>query len=59
MQQNIRLAPEDQLCHVRSCYLHKAQKYSKLFHLNSYMDQAVHDCNVSCVNMHNIEDISP
>lgn len=59
MQQKIRLEPEDQVCHVHSCYLHKAHKYSNLFHPNSNVVQAVHNCNVSCVNMHNIEDIPP
>lgn len=59
MQQKIRLEPEDQLCHIHSYYLHKAQKYSKLFHPNSYVVQAVQNCNVTCVNMHNFEDILP
>lgn len=59
MQQKIRLEPEDQLYHEHSCYLHKAQMYSKLFHPISYMVHAVHNCTVNCVNMHNIEDIPP
>lgn len=59
MQQKIGLEPEDQLRHVHSYYLHKAQKYSKLFHPNSYVVQAVHSSNVCCVNMHSFEDIPP
>lgn len=54
MQHKIRLEPEDRLCNLHSCYLHKAQRYSTLLNPNSFVVQAAHNYSISqliCTNL--------